>query len=653
MGYSLSSLYGNGYDGTGQKVAIVDVPGDPNIQTTINTYSAQYGLSQTTLDIRYPDGLPSLYDSGWAVETALDVEAVHTVAPGATIVLLYDQINLMNALEYVAANHLATVVSNSWVYSCVSGACSDTQLPSSWVSSVDSRLAVLAAQGLTLLFASGDNGAKPDGANFGTEFPASDPNVLAVGGTNLVLSGCGYTTCSGYTSETGASIGGGGYSRYFAEPSWQTSTIGIKPGRAVPDVSMLGQSPHFWTYLTGSGWFGVYGTSLSTPLWAGFLAIALQIKGVGSLGNLGPILYQVASSSAYSSLFHDVISGSNGYSAGSGWDPVTGWGTPIANALAAILANSPPTMTSFSSDKPSPQPVGVSIVWTCSASDAESDPLSYRFWLQAGSNQWTVTQDWSSANMWNWTPNAAGTYNVGCWVRDGKHAPSTSFDARLIVNGYVITSGPPNGPPIVSSLTPDKASPQVAGTMITWTCSATDPEGDPISYRFWLQAGSSAWVITQDWSGVNTWSWTPSVAGTYNVGCWVRDGKHAPSSSYDARLIVNGYVVTSGPPNGPPSVTAFSPDKVSPQVVGTTITWTCSATDPEGDPIVYRFWLQSGSGAWSILQDWSSSNVWTWTPTAAGTYNVGCWVRDGKHADSSSYDARMIVNGYVITLYPA
>ena len=344
VGYSLSSLYGNGYDGTGQKVAIIDVPGDPNIQTTINTYSAQYGLPSTTLDIRYPDGLPSSYDSGWAVETALDVEAVHAVAPGATIVLLYDQVDPMNAIDYVATNHLATIVSNSWSYACVSGRCSDVQLAQqlpSYVSSWHNRLAVDAAQGLTILFASGDEGATPDGTAYGTEFPASDPNVLAVGGTNLALSGCGYFTCSGYASETGASISGGGYSGYFAEPSWQTSTIGARSGRAVPDISMIGQSPYFWTYLTGHSplWFGVYGTSLSTPLWAGFLAIALQMKGSGSFGNLGPRLYQVANSPSYSSLFHDVISGSNGYSAGPGWDPVTGWGTPIASALAPILAN--------------------------------------------------------------------------------------------------------------------------------------------------------------------------------------------------------------------------------------------------------------------------------------------------------------------------
>ena len=185
--------------------------------------------------------------------------------------------------------------------------------------------------------------------------------------------------------------------------------------------------------------------------------------------------------------------------------------------------------------------------------------------------------------------------------------------------------------------------------LITWTCSARDPEGDPISYRFWLQAGSGAWVVMQDWSSANTWSWTPNVAGTYNVGVWVRDGKHAGSAGFDARLIVNGYSVTSAPPNGPPTVSVLAPDKVSPQVVGTAITWSCSATDPEGDPIQYRFWLQTGSGIpWVVTRDWSSLNTWSWTPNASGTYNVGCWVRDGKHAGPSGFDDRKIVYGYVI-----
>jgi subtilase family serine protease len=343
IGYGLSNLFSSGYNGAGQKVAIVNAPGDNNTQGAINTFSSQYGLPSVTLDIRYPDGKPSSWNTGWAAEAAMDVEAVHSVAPGAGIVLLYDT-DVMNAVDYVATNHLATIVSNSWVYTCLSGICSDTQLPSSFVSSVDSRLATDAGQGLTILFASGDS-AKPDGTNLGTEFPASDPNVLAVGATNLVLSGCGTSSCSGYGSETGAQISGGGYSGYFAEPTWQVNNIGVKSGRAVPDVSMLGYSPGFWVYSTttnactgggsSAGWFGCAGTSLSTPLWAGFLAVVLQMRNGVAFGNIGPKLYQAASSQFYTSYFHDVTSGSNdGYSAGTGWDPVTGWGSPIANSLA-------------------------------------------------------------------------------------------------------------------------------------------------------------------------------------------------------------------------------------------------------------------------------------------------------------------------------
>ena len=210
-----------------------------------------------------------------------------------------------------------------------------------------------ASQGLTILFASGDKGAKPDGTNLGTEFPASDPNVLAVGATNLNLAGCGISACTGYGTESGASISGGGYSGYFPEPFWQADTIGSLSGRGVPDVSMFGDSPGYWVYSSylddptdnchpsttvTSAWFGCAGTSLSTPLWAGVLAVALQVRGGGSFGNIDPLIYELGASSSYSTIFHDITSGSNnGYSAGPGWDPVTGWGSPIANTLAAAL----------------------------------------------------------------------------------------------------------------------------------------------------------------------------------------------------------------------------------------------------------------------------------------------------------------------------
>ena len=350
VGYGLSGLYSSGFNGVGQSVAIVDVPGDPNIQSALNTYDSQYGLPATTISLYYPDGTPGSYDPGWASETAMDVEAVHSVAPGAHIVLLYDTGDLMDSVDYVAMNHLAKIVSNSWTYSCGDGvSCSDTELSSALVSSVDTRLALDAAQGLTILFASGDEGARPDGSNLGTEFPSSDPNVLAVGANNLALSGCSTTTCTGYGSESGAIISGGGISGHFSEPSWQTATIGARGGRGVPDVSMFGYSPNFWVYSTASdecgrggdsaAWFSCAGTSLSTPLWAGVLVVALQFRGGASFGNIGPLLYHVAAGPEYSSIFHDVTSGSNGFSAGTGWDPVTGWGSPIASGLAFAISH--------------------------------------------------------------------------------------------------------------------------------------------------------------------------------------------------------------------------------------------------------------------------------------------------------------------------
>ena len=355
IGYSISPLISNGDIGSGQSVAVVDMPGDPNSQAAINKFDSKYGLPATNLDIIYPDGTPTSWNSGWAGEAAMDIEAVHSVGPGATIVLAYDTVDPMNGIDNVTSRGLASVISNSWTYDC-GYSCSDTQLPSSFVSSYDSRLAIDAAQGVTIVFATGDEGAKPDGVNLGTEFPASDPNVLAIGATNLELTGCGVATCTGYGSESGASISGGGYSGYFSEPSWQISTIGstasectaghLNPTcRGVPDVSMFGLNPFFWVYSTVGGWGAYAGTSLSTPLWAGFIGVALQVKGGGHFGIIAPLLYQLGAGSSYSTLFHDVTAGSNnGYSAGPGWDPVTGWGSPIANNLAYALNPTPQTL---------------------------------------------------------------------------------------------------------------------------------------------------------------------------------------------------------------------------------------------------------------------------------------------------------------------
>lgn len=361
IGYSLPSLYLGGLNGTGVNVAIVGEAGDPDIQTSISAFDTQYNLPQVKLTLLFPDGTPtnsSGYSTDWTLENALDVEAVHTVAPGAGIVLLYSapsNPDLFGDIDYVAAHNLASIVSNSWTIGCPSE-CSDTQVePNSTLTSFDLRLAMDTAQGLTILFASGDHGSRPDNAVIGTEYPASDPNVLAVGATDLKLT-CEPIRCSGYNGESGASLSGGGYSGAFPEPAWQYSAIGPTPliggrsGRGVPDVSMLGGTEHpFWTYTAFfASWTPEAGTSLSTQLWAGFLAIAAQGRG-DPLGNVDPLIYQLGSSVSYATLLHDVVTGSNGdYSAHVGWDPVTGWGSPIADSLAGGISGPAALTVSYS-----------------------------------------------------------------------------------------------------------------------------------------------------------------------------------------------------------------------------------------------------------------------------------------------------------------
>ncbi len=612
-GYSLSPLYASGYDGTGQKVAIVDVPGDPNMQTAINTFDTQYGLPATTLNIQYPDGMPSSYDPGWASETAMDVEAVHTVAPGAGIVLLYDSVDLMNAIDYVATNHLATIVSNSWGYACFSSWCSDTQINQEFpglISSVDARLSMDTAQGLTILFASGDEGAKPDGSTLGTEFPASDPNVLAVGGTDLTLTGCGPSTCSGYGSETGWSGSSGGYSGYFTEPSWQTSTIGSKSGRAVPDVSMVGQGGAFWVYSTASdqctrggnsaAWFGCGGTSLSTPLWAGYMAIVLQIRGGSAQGNIGPKLYQIGISGSYSSDFHDVTSGSNnGYSAGTGWDPVTGWGSPIADALADPLAGaipitvtSNPTGSGYVTADAGAVTTPQTFSWLIGSTHtlAANSPVGcgsgcqyvFQNWSDGGAQSHTITV---SASITTYTanfnqqfmlttqvsPSGAGTVSVASgWQNAGATVPVTeSANAGYSFNYWSLDGSNVGGGSSYSvlmnaahtltafflgtsiiSLSPSSSSISLGNALtLSGTITPTQPSpgistGTTVSLSLSTNGGSSwsVFLATSTTSGGSySTSWTPPYPASYQLrASWSGDLNYAGATSTAASLSVTG-----------------------------------------------------------------------------------------------------------------
>jgi hypothetical protein len=199
-------------------------------------------------------------------------------------------------------------------------------------------------QGVTFVASTGDYGAAVP------MYPAMSPNVVAVGGTSLTLNADNSynseTGWSSYSNTLGAYLGsGGGLSQYEGEPAYQQG-VQSTGSRTTPDVSFLAD-PATGVWIadpynlgTANPWEVVGGTSLSTPAWAGLIALADQGRvadGEATLGTAGPTAAQTALYSLSASDYHAVTSGGNGYSAGAGYNLVAGLGTPVADRLVPDL----------------------------------------------------------------------------------------------------------------------------------------------------------------------------------------------------------------------------------------------------------------------------------------------------------------------------
>jgi kumamolisin len=272
----------------------------------------------------------------------LDIEVSGSIAPGTKIVAYFAEntdAGFLNAITTAAhdSTNNPSVISISW-----------GGPESSWtqqaMTSMDSAFQAAAAMGVTVCVAAGDDGSTDgvtDGLNH-VDFPASSPNVLACGGTDLVASGntiTSETVWNELANNEGAT--GGGISDVFPLPSYQSSA-GVPPsanpgghvGRGVPDVA--GDADPSTGYVTlVDGQSGVIGgTSAVAPLWAALIALINQSVGKPA-GFINPTLYQNAGSAQD---FNDITSGSNGaYSAGTGWDACSGLGSPRGAQVAAVL----------------------------------------------------------------------------------------------------------------------------------------------------------------------------------------------------------------------------------------------------------------------------------------------------------------------------
>ena len=321
--------------GAGQTVALVQFdgynPGD------ITTYEQACGLPNVPLQNVLVDGYSGHAgtDNG---EVCLDIQMAISMAPGLSKVLVYEAPGSSpweDILSRIANDNLAKQVSCSW----------GGGQPSSTAEQIFMQMA---AQGQTFFNASGD-----DNAIIGSvPFPSDSPNVVQVGGTDLLTltaGGAWYAeSVWNWSSGTGSS---GGFSDFYSIPSWQQAVSmatnqGSTAFRNFPDIALT--ADNIYTVSDNGQVSNSAGTSAASPLWAGVAALANELAantGKPPIGYINPVLYQLGQGNLYTLLFHDVTSGNNigrdsdgRFSAVAGFDLCTGWGTPNAQLVTALVS---------------------------------------------------------------------------------------------------------------------------------------------------------------------------------------------------------------------------------------------------------------------------------------------------------------------------
>jgi len=352
LGSDMRAAYygGTALTGSGQSLGLLEYYGTD--LSDLNTYFQGAGqTNHVPITLLSTDGTSTscVYPLCDDTEQTLDMTQALGMAPGLSSLVMYvgsSDAAIFNAMA--TASPLNGQLSSSWTWSPADP-------------SVDNPyFQEFAAQGQNLFQASGDSGAWGTSSSI---YPADDVYVTSVGGTDLTTSGAG----GPWSSETAWVDGGGGISPdRYAIPSWQTAAASgcsscSKTLRNGPDVSANANFT-FYVCADQSGCTANYygGTSFAAPMWAGYLALANQqaiANGNSRLGFINPALYQLGLGSGYPTDFHDVTSGSNGYSATTGYDLATGWGSPKGTGLINALA--PTTTTPNFTISASPSSVSV------------------------------------------------------------------------------------------------------------------------------------------------------------------------------------------------------------------------------------------------------------------------------------------------------
>jgi kumamolisin len=336
-----------GLDGSGQCIAIIELGGGYRT-SDLNAYFRSLNLPTPKVTAVSVDGGKNSPSLPWSAdaEVVLDIEIAGAVAPGASIAVYFAPNSEQGFVDAIAAAvhdsvNKPSVISISW------GA-PESEWSQQGLQAMDQAFQAAAALGVTVCCAAGDAGSGDQNPQNGTpdglahaDFPASSPYVLACGGTRLTANGASIASETVWNDDPQTSATGGGVSDVFDLPAWQdavnvprSSNAGGRIGRGLPDVAGNASPATGYRVRVDFLTFVVGGTSAVSPLWAGLVARFNQHLET-PVGWLNPQLYgPVAGSGA----FRDITSGNNGaYAAGPGWDPCTGWGSPVGSRLLAAL----------------------------------------------------------------------------------------------------------------------------------------------------------------------------------------------------------------------------------------------------------------------------------------------------------------------------
>jgi fibronectin type 3 domain-containing protein len=460
------------FNGSGETIAIVDAYNDPDIQSDLNTFDSEFSLPSTTVSVVNQTGGSSLPGAdptgGWEVEESLDVEWAHAMAPGANILLVEASSaglsDLLTAVKY-ASQH-ANVVSMSWGSSEFSGETSDDSY--------------FDAPGVAFVVASGDSGAPAN-------YPAASPNVLGVGGTTLTVNSSGdWVSETGWGDSTGSSTGGP--SADEPQPSYQTGVVTqTSTARATPDVAYdAGSAGSYAVYdsYPDEGetldWVAVWGTSAGAPQWSAILAIADQGRAANVLSPLNSSSDQQVMDILYQNPgdFHDITTGTSlgdpEYSAGPGYDYVTGLGTPMVNLIVGSLdgSTSTPPPDTIVVSAPSSATAGDSFRYTVAAENPTTGSVDTSF---TGTIRFTSTDSKIQGlpSTYTFTTANDGVANFTVTLETAGSQTITETSASGSVTSTIMVSPATASKFVISGL-----STATVGTSKSFTVTADDAYGN-------------------------------------------------------------------------------------------------------------------------------------------------------------------------------